>query len=254
MSNSNTLLKGKKVVIIGGSSGIGRGVAAAVLSNGASVVIASPDQPQVDAAVELLKKGATTDGVTISGQFVDITNFEALTKFLKKEAPFDHFVSTAGEPPSDFGGSGPSADIDIREKFKDSFDIRYWGVLNAANIIRKNQLIRPGGSFTMTIGSLQQRPIPGVGFFIGVVGAVETATRALAVDLKPLRVNTISPGFVMTEMLDHFPQELVEWTRRKSLVGHIGTPEEVAEAYVFAMKCQYLTGQVITVDGGGVLA
>ncbi|QRV80624.1 Enoyl-(Acyl carrier protein) reductase [Ceratobasidium sp. AG-Ba] len=240
MSSSNTLLKGKKVVIIGGSSGIGRGIAAAALSNGASVVIASSNQSKVDAAVELLKKGATKDGATVSGEAVNITDFAALSKFLKKEAPFDHFVSTAGEPPSGFGGSGPSADVDIRDKFKDTLDVRYWAVLNAANIIHKNQLIRPGGSFTMTIGTFQQRPIPGVGFFIGVSGAVETATRALAVDLKPLRVNTISPGFVLTELLDHFPKEvlepIVESARQKSLVGHVGTPEEVAEAYIFAMK------------------
>ncbi|KAG9083350.1 hypothetical protein FRC07_013936, partial [Ceratobasidium sp. 392] len=88
-------------------------------------------------------------------------------------------------------------------------------------------------------------------------GAVETATRGLAVDLKPLRVNTISPGLVDTELFNNFPPEqrkqLFETYREKLLVGHIGTPEEVAEAYIFAMKCQYLTGQIITVDGGGVL-
>ncbi|KAG8728607.1 hypothetical protein FRC12_021627, partial [Ceratobasidium sp. 428] len=101
------------------------------------------------------------------------------------------------------------------------------------------------------------RPVPGWGFFIGIAGAVETATRSLALDLKPLRVNTIAPGLVDTELLLELPTELrthlIETHLQKSLVGHVGTPEEVAEAYIFAMKCQYLTGQVITVDGGGVL-
>ncbi|KAF8598538.1 hypothetical protein BDV93DRAFT_594032 [Ceratobasidium sp. AG-I] len=109
----------------------------------------------------------------------------------------------------------------------------------------------------MTIGSAQARPLPGIGFGIGVSGAVETATRGLALDLKPLRVNTISPGLVDTELIQQFPEQLrtsmFENLVPKLLVGHVGTPEEVAEAYIFAMKCQYLTGQVIIVDGGGVL-
>ncbi|KAG8778473.1 hypothetical protein FRC12_024977 [Ceratobasidium sp. 428] len=257
MATSNTLLNGKKVLVIGGSSGIGRAVAAATLSNGASVVISSSRQPKVDAAVELLKKDTSgTEGVTVSGESFDIKDFAALTGFLTKHAPFDHLIITAGGVP-DLPKDGPPADIDIREQFQDSMDSRYWAVLNAANHVHKHKLIRPGGSLTFTIGTAQQRPISGWGFFIGAVGAVETATRSLALDLKPLRVNTIAPGPVDTGLLQGFPADLrnhlIETQRDKSLVGHMGTPEEVAEAYIFAMKCQYLTGQVITVDGGGVL-
>ncbi|QRV75795.1 Enoyl-(Acyl carrier protein) reductase [Ceratobasidium sp. AG-Ba] len=253
MSNSNTLLKGKKVLVIG----IGRSIAAAALSNGASVVIASSSQAKVDAAIELLKKDiAGSEGVTVSGEVLDMNDFATLKKFLTKEAPFDHFVSTAGDPPRGVGANF-TADVDIREQMKDSMDLRYWAVLNAANIIHKNNLIRPGGSITMTIGSLQKRPIPGVGFALGAAGAVETATRALAVDMKPLRPFCSSPGLVDTEMVRGFPEAvrepMFEAIRQKSLVGHVGTPDEVAEAYIFAMKCQYLTGQVIVVDGGGVL-
>ncbi|KAG8770816.1 hypothetical protein FRC12_004031, partial [Ceratobasidium sp. 428] len=185
----------------------------------------------------------------------NIKDFPALTGFLTKHAPFDHLVITAGEAPSSM--AAPVADVDLREQLGGSLDVRYWGVLNAANHIHKHKLIRPGGSLVMTIGTAQQRPIPGFGFFIGVAGAVETATRSLAVDLKPLRVNTISPGLVDTEMFQNTPAEqrtrMFQSYLDKLLVGHIGTPEEVAEAYIFAMKCQYLTGQVITVDGGGVL-
>ncbi|KAG8698283.1 hypothetical protein FRC09_007318 [Ceratobasidium sp. 395] len=94
MSTSNTLLNGKKVLVIGGSSGIGRGVAAAALSNGASVVISSSTKSKVDTAVELLREGISgTDGVTVSGESFDIKDFAALTGFLSKQAPFDHLVS-----------------------------------------------------------------------------------------------------------------------------------------------------------------
>ncbi|KAF8603586.1 NAD(P)-binding protein [Ceratobasidium sp. AG-I] len=262
MSTSNTLLHGKKVIIIGGSSGIGHGVAAAALSNGASVVISSSSKPKVDAAVERLKQNINgEDGITVAGEAFDIRDYSALTGFLTKEAPFDHLVITAGDVPK----RGPSKQgVDLREELQSSFDIRYWGAMNAAHHIHANGLIRRGGSFTMTIGTQQARPSPGVGFGIGVAGAIETATRGLALDLKPLRVNTISPGLVDTELIQQLPEELrtalVEKIGPKLLVGHVGTPEEVAEAYIFAMKARWILNGlsykltlVITVDGGGVL-
>jgi len=227
-------------------------VAGAALANGASVVIASSSQNKIDAALERLKKG--NPNATVTGQAVDIKDYSALTGFLTKEAPFDHLAITAGESPS---GVQIQPGVDIREQLQSSLNLRYWAVLNAAHHIHTNGLIKPGGSFTMTIGTAQARPIPGWGFFIGAAGAIETATRSLAVDLKPLRVNTISPGLVDTEMSQSFPSEMrnaiFEKAQKTLLVGHVGNPEEVAEAYIFAMKCQYLTGQVITVDGGGVL-
>ncbi|QRV93444.1 Enoyl-(Acyl carrier protein) reductase [Ceratobasidium sp. AG-Ba] len=240
MTSSSTLLNGKKVLIVGGSSGIGLGVASAALGNGASVVIASTTQSKVNAAVELLKKAIEgKEDMTVSGETLDIRDFEALTAFLTRQAPFDHFITTAGEFPRRMAGS-IDAGVDIREKFKDSMDIRYWASLNAANIIHKRY----------------QRPFPGWGFVLGGVAAVETATRGLAVDLKPLRISSSSPGLVATNPPPNTPglaerAKMLESFREKLLVGHIGTPDEVAEAYIFAMK--YLTGQVITVDGGGLL-
>ncbi|KAG8744271.1 hypothetical protein FRC10_010434 [Ceratobasidium sp. 414] len=193
MSPSSTLLNGKKVLIIGGSSGIGRGVAAAALSNGASVVIASSTQSKVDAAVELIRKGIEgKQDLTVSRRSCNIKDFAALTGFLTKllstiwQVGFDRSggnIITAGKAPK----GPPPADVDVREVLQDSMDSRYWAVLTAANHIHKHKLVRPGGSLIMTIGAAQQRPIAGWGFNLGAAGAVETATRTLAVDLKPLR-------------------------------------------------------------------
>ncbi|KAG9076751.1 hypothetical protein FRC06_009338 [Ceratobasidium sp. 370] len=117
----------------------------------------------------------------------------------------------------------------------------------------------------MTIGASFNRPSPGWALVSGIVGAVESATRGLAVDLKPIRVNTVSPGLVVSEFWDGLPEDarkaMYETSGQKLLVGHAGTPDEVAEAYIFAMKassvpgvaCSYFTGQTITVDGGVVL-
>ncbi|QRV78658.1 Enoyl-(Acyl carrier protein) reductase [Ceratobasidium sp. AG-Ba] len=277
MSYTLTVLKDKKILIIGGSSGIGRAVAAASLAYGASVVIASSRQPKVNAAVELLKKDIQGEaGANVSGQVVDIKDFKSLTEFLTSEAPFDHLVITAGDLAGGFP-KPPESGEDIKQL--DRFmDMRYWPFMNAANHIHRNNLIHPGGSIVGTIAAAESRPMPGVAFFSGVLGAIATATRGLALDLKPLRINAISPGIVDTEIFSSFPPEvrthLMDSTLQKLPVGHIGTAEELAEAYIFAMKastlyntshktynliifidqCQFLTGQIITVDGGGNLA
>ncbi|KDN40054.1 hypothetical protein RSAG8_08375, partial [Rhizoctonia solani AG-8 WAC10335] len=135
--------------------------------------------------------------------------------------------------------------------------VRYWAVIIAAQHIYKNNLIKPGGSIVLTIGIVHYRPFPGWSLINGMVGAVESSTRGLAIDLKPIRVNTIAPGVTDTELFSTFSSEartsFFKSHEEKLPVGHVGTPDEVAEAYIFAMKCTYLTGQVITVDGGGVL-
>ncbi|KAL5633888.1 hypothetical protein ACGC1H_005917 [Rhizoctonia solani] len=150
MSNSTDLLKGKKVIVIGGSSGIGRSVAAATLAHGASVVIASSSQEKVNAALDRLKQGVSSQSnVYISGQALDLKEFAALKAFLTKEGPFDHPVITAGDHPGNL--NFPEQDLEIQSLIN-SFDVRYWAIMTAAQHIYKNKLINPGGSITLTIG------------------------------------------------------------------------------------------------------
>ena len=253
MSNSTELLRGKKVIVIGGSSGIGHSVAAAALDHGATVIIASSSPERVNSAVERLQQGARNkDGVSVKGQAFDIKDFATLKSFLGQEGPFDHLVITAGRLPS---LGFPNQEID--DNIKQAFDERYWSVIIAAQHIHKNNLINSGGSITLTTGIINYRPPPGWGMVTGIGGALDSSTRGLAVDLKPIRVNTISPGLVDTEIFAQHPPELRDgWIKEQSQklpVGHVAKPEEVAEAYIFAMKCNYLTGQVIVVDGGGLI-
>ncbi|CAE7174617.1 unnamed protein product, partial [Rhizoctonia solani] len=232
MSNSANLLQGKKVLIIGGSSGIGRSVAAAALANGASVVIASSSQERVDIAIEGLKQAPNA---SVKGASFDIQDFNALKDFLTQEAPFDHLVITAGK----LGlNNFPNEEVD--ESAKAKFDVKYWSAIVAAQHIHKNKLINPGGSIVLTSGTGVARPQPGWTMMIGPGGAIESSTRGLAIDLKPIRVNTISPGLVDTEHFDNLPAEIrtaaFKAYQEKLLVGHVGKPDEVAEAYIFAMK------------------
>ncbi|KAG8719858.1 hypothetical protein FRC09_010503 [Ceratobasidium sp. 395] len=104
MSSSTTLLHGKKILIIGGSSGIGKAVAAAALAHGAFVVISSSSQKRVEAAVAELK----TVGANVSGAAFDVKDAQALKNFLTAQGSFDHLVDTAGEA---HPGTFPQEDI-----------------------------------------------------------------------------------------------------------------------------------------------
>ncbi|EUC54067.1 enoyl-(acyl carrier) reductase [Rhizoctonia solani AG-3 Rhs1AP] len=250
--SSTEILRGKKVIVIGGSSGVGRSIAIAALAHGASVVIASSSSDKVNAAVELLKESSKEPGVSVRGHAFDIEDSAALTSFLTQEGPFDHLAITAGKMP----GAMRFPQDEITKEFKGAFE-RHTRLLQhslfLAQHIYKNNLIRPGGSITTTTGTSLQRPLPGWALTCGPVGALASVTRGLALDLKPIRCM----GLIDTELFNTFPKEardgLFQSQREVLPVGHVGQPSEAAEAYIFAMKCTYLTGQTITVDGGASL-
>lgn len=87
---------------------------------------------------------------------------------------------------------------------------------------------------------------------------VEGIVRGLAVDLKPVRVNMVAPGAVLTEIFDPFTPEMreniLEGMKKATLTGEVGRPESVAEAYIYILKDRFITGTVITSDGGRLLA
>ncbi|THG94215.1 hypothetical protein EW145_g8186, partial [Phellinidium pouzarii] len=102
--------------------------------------------------------------------------------------------------------------------------------------------------------ALLVKPLPSFSLVVANIGAVDALTRGLAVDLAPVRVNVVSPGIVKTEFIDLAPEmreKMYEDAERKLLVKHVADPDEIAEAYLFLMKCGYITGQRIEVDGGG---
>ncbi|KAK9834491.1 hypothetical protein WJX74_002854 [Apatococcus lobatus] len=243
--SSKDKLRNKRVVVIGGSSGIGFAVAEAVLDSGAEVIIASSTQSKVDGAM------ARLDSPSASGRTVDISSEEQLRHFFEDVGPFDHFVYTAGDALQ----LGQFEQTDLK-KAKTALDVRFWGCIAAIKAAQK--LIRPGGSITMTSGTIALKPIKDWAIATGVAGATESLTRGLALDLAPIRVNTVIPGFVATEMWDtHMSKEeqhkVFQETGKKLLTGRVASPDDIAECYLYCMKAGFTTGSNVVADGGGLL-
>jgi NAD(P)-dependent dehydrogenase (short-subunit alcohol dehydrogenase family) len=232
-------LNGQRVVVIGGASGIGFAIAEAARDEGASVVVASSQAANVEAAAARLGGGAT-------GLVVDVGDEASVAAFFDKLGPFDHLAFTAG----DWGGGfGPGArDLDLAAA-QAGLRVRFWGLLAVVKYACRT--ISEHGSITLTGGMLAHRPIKGAPLATSIAGAIEHLARALAVDLAPVRVNAVAPGLVLTERTKMMPEAMLKmWTDRLPLT-RVATPAEAAEAYIYLMRATYTTGQVLMVDGGG---
>jgi NAD(P)-dependent dehydrogenase (short-subunit alcohol dehydrogenase family) len=236
-------LNGKRVVVLGGTSGIGLAVAEAAARAGATPVVASSNPARVQAALAGLPEG--TEGHTL-----DLLDEGAVRDFFARIGAFDHLVYTAGEALQ----IGPLAETALAGA-RTFFELRYWGALTAAKY--GTPLIRPGGSIVFTSGIAGARPQAGWALGASICSAMEGLTRALAVELSPLRVNLVSPGFVRTPLWSNISEEQREAmyaaAGARLPVGRVGEAEELAEAYLFLMRQGFATGQTFVVDGGGVL-
>jgi len=233
-------LKGKKVVVLGGSSGIGLEVSRQAAELGADVVIVSSNEQRVQKAVAEIG-GKTT------GEAVDLFDEAAIQAYFERLGGLDHLVYTA----ADSLHVSDLASMDLKAA-RHAFDLRYWSVLAAVKYASPS--IRKGGSVTLTTGVYGQRPVKGIPIVASIAAMMEGLTRALAIDLAPIRVNCVSPGVVRTKLWDSMPEEkrdaFFEETSKQLLTGRIGEADEVAQTYLYLMQQGFSTGQIVIVDGG----
>lgn len=236
-------LQGKKVVVIGGTSGIGFAVAEAAQDQGAHVVVVSSSQKNVDAALKRL-------GGSARGAAVDVKSEADIAGFFAKLGTFDHLAYTAGDwVPLRTGGTLPEIEIGGANPV---FTVRFWGAVAAVK--HGHTSIAKDGSIVLTDGMVAHRPRKGAPLNSAMAGAVEHLVRSLALDLAPVRVNGVCPGLVLTEVWNSMPadqrdQRLKAMTERQP-IARAGSPAELAEAYLYLMRCGFMTGQVLKVDGG----
>ena len=236
-------LSGKRIVVLGGSSGIGLAVAQQVVGQGGLAIIASSNAERVKQVV------ATLDGKA-EGQTLDLSNERDIQNFFQANGDFDHLVFTAGDTLQ----LNELAATDLT-KARHAFELRYWAALAAVKYGSPH--IRKGGSIVLTTGVAGQRPRKGWTVAASVCGTVEALTRALAVELAPIRVNAVCPGIVRTNLWQSMDadarEQLFESVGKSLPVGRVGEASDVARAYVFLMQEGYSTGQIVVVDGGAVL-
>jgi NAD(P)-dependent dehydrogenase (short-subunit alcohol dehydrogenase family) len=236
-------LHNKRVIILGGSSGIGLAVAEQATSQGANIVIVSSNPERIQKAIQSL-------GGEVDGHTVDLSDERAVAALFAKLGPFDHLIFTAG----DNLHLHELAATDLMQARR-AFELRYWSALAAVKYGSPH--IRKGGSIVLTTGVAGQRPHKGWVVAASVCGTIEALTRALAVELAPIRVNAVSPGVVRTNLWQNMGaaerENLYESVGKSLPVGRVGEAYDIAQAYLFLMQEGFSTGQTVVVDGGTVL-
>jgi|SRR5450830_82983 len=232
---SATSLKAQQVVVIGGTSGIGREVAKAAAQRGAIVTV--------------IGRSAKASG-DIRAAVADVTDSAALATAFAAIGKIDHLVLTAGARV----GSPKLAELK-REELQLAFNVKLFGSLFA--IQAALPYLTPNASVTLTSGLLSRKFGAGGLLKSTLNAAVEATAKNLAKELAPRRVNVVSPGVIDTELWGEAGAEsrVAAMARiGQSLpVGRVGTPQDVAQAYLLAMENGFVSGAVIDVEGGGLL-
>jgi NAD(P)-dependent dehydrogenase (short-subunit alcohol dehydrogenase family) len=236
-------LQGKHIIILGASSGIGFATAKAAAHEGAQVTIVSSNQSRIDIAIKELPEDA-------KGYAVDLSKEQNIKDFFEQVSHFDHLVYTAGENLA----LSHLKDTDLAWA-SNFFNVRYWGALAAVKYGAPK--INQDGSICLTGGIAGTRPGAGWSVAASICGAMEGFTRAMAIELAPVRVNLVAPGVVKTNlwsaMTDSERENLYQSVGNSLPVKRVGEAEDIAQAYLYLMQQTYTTGQTMFIDGGNVL-
>jgi len=230
-------LKDKRVIIIGGSAGIGLAVAIAAADSGAEVVIASRSAGNLAAAQARLP-GARTVAV-------DVTDENSVHALFETVGAMDHLVTTAAVV-----NRKPFFDVTAAEAHA-AFESKFWGQFYAARCAAKR--IRGNGSITLFSGISSRRGTPGLVMTGAINAAIESLSRSLALTLAPIRVNAVSPGYVDTPGHDDAAgkrRAVLEQVARSIPARRVGRPEEIAQTVLYLMQSEFTTGTVVDIDGG----
>jgi NAD(P)-dependent dehydrogenase (short-subunit alcohol dehydrogenase family) len=239
-----TVTTSSRIVVLGGTSGIGLAVARRAAEAGASVTIASRNPASVDRALAELPAG-------VQGHAVDATVSADLAAFFDGIGEFDHFAYTA----ADNLVGRPLAEYSV-ETAQAFFGLRLVHALDAVRLAVPH--LRPGGSITLTSGTAAFKG--GTGWMLGAAasGATISVGRSLAVELAPLRVNVVAPGVVRSPLwaaMDEQDRESMYAATASALpLGRVAETDDVAKAFIALMDQDYVTGTVSVVDGGTLVA
>jgi NAD(P)-dependent dehydrogenase (short-subunit alcohol dehydrogenase family) len=232
------MLAGKKVVVVGGSSGIGLATAELAKREGADVIIASRNAARLDAIAAKLNVIAIP---------ADVTKDDDVANLFRRCGQVDHVVITAAQLKT-----GPFKTVAM-EDVRATMESKFWGAWRVA----RSADIRSGGSLTLVSGYLSIRPRPNSAIVGAANGALESLTRSLALELAPVRVNAVSPGIIDTPIRAAMPEaarnDMLAKTAASLPVGRVGVGEDIARQILAFMTIGFATGSIVYIDGGALV-
>jgi NAD(P)-dependent dehydrogenase (short-subunit alcohol dehydrogenase family) len=228
----------QNILVIGGSSGIGQATAKLARELGANVTIASRSKDKLEAAAK--KIGAAM-------KVMDVTNEQSIEDALSGIS-WDHIIVTGSDVKMAAVKALPLTDAMA------AMDSKFWGFYRVARAAQ----IRPGGSLGVVAGFLATRPASGRALMGAINGALESLVQGLALELKPVRVNAVSPAVVDTEMWHGLAPEarqtMLATLAERYPAGTVGQPLDIARQLLLLAGTPYATGTIVTLDGGASLA
>jgi NAD(P)-dependent dehydrogenase (short-subunit alcohol dehydrogenase family) len=231
----------KTVLIVGGSSGIGAAAAKAFAALGADVTIASRSQEKLDAV-------AADIGAHVRTAVIDTTDEASVDTFFSNAGRFNHVVISAAQTPG-----GPVRELALSDAYA-AMNSKFWGAYRVARAVK----ITDSGSLTLVSGFLSVRPNKSSVLQGAINAALEALARGLALELSPVRVNTVSPGLIATplwaKLNEQARQNMYEGAAARLPAKRVGHPEDVANAIVYLASTPFATGSTVLVDGGGAIA
>jgi len=235
------VLSAQRVLVIGGSSGIGEASALMAAEAGASVTIASRSRQKLDAALGRLPHG-------VSAVQLDVCDAAAVEAFFAGQEPWDHVVLAGSSTKV-----GTIHELSLEDAHA-AMQNKFWGAYHLGRSVQ----IRVGGSLTFVSGVFSQRPVTGALLQGAINGALESLMRGLALTMAPaVRVNAVSPSTTATPLWDRLGEagraaKFADMAARLP-VGRVAQPADIAKAIWFVATNPFATGSTVLVDGGDAL-
>lgn len=245
-------LEGKKAIVTGGTRGIGRAIAAIYVEHGANVIIVGTNEERGQEACESLKAHKINPDQVVEFRKLDVANHEAVVEFGKqvteKWGEIDIIVNCAGI-------TRDKLMIKIKEEDWDAvLDTNLKSVYNMSHVFLRGMIKNRGGkiiNITSVVGFMGN---PGQVNYAASKAGMIGLTKSLAKEVasRNIAINCIAPGFIETDMTGQLNDAQKESILKSVPMGRLGSAREIANAALFLAsgESNYITGQVITVDGG----
>ena len=253
-------LQESRTLIIGGSSGVGFGVAEALAKTGASVIISSSSAERLNHALQRLQATCKQSGPPVIGYVCNMSSrntvekeVESLFTKVTQEGKLDHVLYTAGDKLA----VGELSTFTLDEIIQAGM-VRFFGPLIVAKFVQQH--LNPGlaSSYTLTTGGAADRPPKGWPAITPYLGGIEAMARSFAIELAPIRVNLVRLGLIDTELWDDMKKagqfdEFKTSAESKMVTKQVGKVQDVVECYLYFMRDRNATGSTLRSDGGALL-